>query len=434
MRDSPVDLAINVVRSVAMNTPRPAYFANRVLRLATKTVLAQHCGTDALALLCVIAMTEDARRYRGPVTFWNEQLLPLVGFAKWERLDRARQALIDAGWLLYEPGGRHRAGRYRVTIPPDLEDLGDTAVDEGSTPLKGYRAGDQQGVELGIKPESKRVSSRSLAGDQQGEPSYLLPLPETSPSPSNGDGEGWKEIEKQLRDAHVREWCDAVRSARAAGCSLTEIQAVINYFREYRDAWELPEAALYRRVLNATPDQRADDPATWLPFSPSFVRREQSAKEAQQRTVEAQQKRLADAQRKLELQREDDERQRLEDAFGAECDRLTADDLRQISMQDSSLNAAIQWHRKGKSAGQDAKQQPHIRGLLLKWLAQRTPSESPSEPAISGDSSRSTLDDGDARSPPTQSNTPRKTERTPHANEMSALQSSLTSPSPSRNQ
>lgn len=162
--------------SSAMSAPRPPYFANRVLRLAIKTALAQHCGTEGLALLCVIAMTEDARRYRGPVTFWNEQLLPLVGFAKWERLDRARQSLIDAGWLVYEPGGRHRPGRYRVTIPPDLEAVADVAVDEGLSldpPLD---------PPLDIpQRESRGVSTGGTTGVSRG--GTFLPVPSPSPIP-----------------------------------------------------------------------------------------------------------------------------------------------------------------------------------------------------------------------------------------------------------
>ncbi len=162
--------------SSAMSAQRPPYFANRVLRLAIKTALAQHCGTEGLALLSVIAMTEDARRYRSPVTFWNEQLLPLVGFAKWERLDRTRQSLIDAGWLIYEPGGRHRPGRYRVTIPPDLEAVADVPVDEGlilDPPLD---------PPLDIpQRESRRVSTGGTTGVSRG--GTFLPVPEPSPIP-----------------------------------------------------------------------------------------------------------------------------------------------------------------------------------------------------------------------------------------------------------
>lgn len=125
-----------------MTVARPPFYAMRVLRMATKTALAQHCGTDVLALLTVIACQEDARRYRGPVAFFNAQLLPLLGFRKWERLDRARQAAIKAGWLLYEPPakGSRQPGLYRTCIPVGAEDLTDSPVDEGSpkpTPTEG---------------------------------------------------------------------------------------------------------------------------------------------------------------------------------------------------------------------------------------------------------------------------------------------------------
>ncbi len=164
---------------------RPPFFANRFLRLLIKTAAAQELGTDCLALLCVIVMTEDARRYRGPVTFWNNQLLPLVGFSKWERLDKARRTSIDAGWLVYEPGGRHKSGRYRVTIPTELQDVEDAAVDEGQYPSTGYLAGDQESLgllqadsdkegEADIKRESTRISTGGTS----------IPIPEPSPVPN----------------------------------------------------------------------------------------------------------------------------------------------------------------------------------------------------------------------------------------------------------
>ena len=114
-------------------------------------------------------MTEDARRYRGPVTFWNSQLLPLVGFSKWERLDKARKDAIEAGWLTYEPGGRHRAGRYRVAIPPELQEVEDAAVDEGSTPSRHpYQE---------VKPDINRVST--------GVTSLPVPIPKSKGESAN---------------------------------------------------------------------------------------------------------------------------------------------------------------------------------------------------------------------------------------------------------
>ena len=178
---------MNTTESVFRES-RPQFFANRVLRLAIKTALAQELGADTLALLCVVAMTEDARRYRGPVTFWNNQLLPLVGFSKWERLDKARKAAVNAGWLVYAPGGRHQPGRYRVTIPAELQEVEDAAVDESKYPAEGDQTGDQESLDLpqtdseteadgGIGRESKRGTSRISTGVTS------LPVPDPLPVP-----------------------------------------------------------------------------------------------------------------------------------------------------------------------------------------------------------------------------------------------------------
>lgn len=350
--------------SSAMTDPRPPYFAMRVLRLATKTALAQHCGTDVLALLCVVAVTEDARRYRGPVAFFNAQLLQLLGFRKWERLNRARRAAVEAGWLLYQNLGSRRAGLYRSNIPTEFESLADSPVDEES-PLGSYPAkGDDRNSSSPPSSSGSSPENGYVEGHEQGEPSLPIPIP--NPSPSNDDGDEWRKIQKQLREEGVRAWRESVRLARESECSPADIQAVIDYFRSRREAWESPSAALHHRVSNATPDQRPDDPATWLPFKPSFVSREQSAKEAQRRAATDEQRRLEDEQRVLERQRNADELQRLEDVFGAECDRLTADDMRQMATQDSRLAFALRLPPGNV-------QSPMVRRLLLNFLAQRKP-------------------------------------------------------------
>ncbi len=70
MRSPPPSAVLDSTTS-SMSGTRPPYFAMRVLRLATKTAMAQHHGTDVLALLTVIACQEDSRRYRGPVACFN---------------------------------------------------------------------------------------------------------------------------------------------------------------------------------------------------------------------------------------------------------------------------------------------------------------------------------------------------------------------------
>lgn len=109
---------------------RPRYFAHRFMRVLIKSCAAQEIGQDGLALLTVVAMTEDSKRYSDAVTFWNEQLGPLAGFRNWDQLNRTRARVIAAGWLHYEPGGRSKVGRYWVTIPSHLEVLDDQPVGE----------------------------------------------------------------------------------------------------------------------------------------------------------------------------------------------------------------------------------------------------------------------------------------------------------------
>lgn len=184
---------------------REKYFAHRFVRLTHKECLAQRIGTDATFLLSVIAFQEDACRYKRPVSFYTNQLLPILGFAKWDRLDKARKAAVSAGWLSYEEGGHRKPGTYFVTIPDGLEDIPDTAIDEGDEghldtrkgnqkpeirhpetdtkeginrgiiPVSGYQEGYQAGVNRGIK----RVSTGGTT----------IPIPFPSPIPEGEGGE-----------------------------------------------------------------------------------------------------------------------------------------------------------------------------------------------------------------------------------------------------
>jgi hypothetical protein len=109
---------------------RPAFFAHRFTRLLFKACVANEIGTDALALLVAIVHTEDAKGYRGAVTFWNEQLMPLIGVNGVKSLIRIRNKAVEAGWLHYEQGGKGVVGRYWVLIPPDFDGVDDSPTDE----------------------------------------------------------------------------------------------------------------------------------------------------------------------------------------------------------------------------------------------------------------------------------------------------------------
>jgi hypothetical protein len=172
-----------VVADAARYPKRPACFAYKYCRLLTKTCAAQDIGHIGFVLCVIIVHQEDAKRYAGPVTFYNEQLMPLVGVAKWESLDGARQRAVKAGWLRYEAGnrGQRMPGRYWTTIPDHLKALDDAPCDEnqypvdgewkeGQYPAKGDRGGERAGERAGDR-----------GGEREGE--HSSPSPSPSPSP-----------------------------------------------------------------------------------------------------------------------------------------------------------------------------------------------------------------------------------------------------------
>jgi len=157
---------------------RAPYFAMKFIRLMTKACVAQTLGHRVFTLLTVIAGTEDDRRYRGPVSFYNSQLLAVCGFGKWQTLDVARREAVAARWIHYQapPTGKTRPGIYWVTLTHELTDVSDYSVDEVP-------------AELGRKPPpSDRVDVSSQPYAAEGH-SF------GGPYPANGYGEGYGEGE-----------------------------------------------------------------------------------------------------------------------------------------------------------------------------------------------------------------------------------------------
>ena len=150
---------------------RKAFFAHRYCRLLTKTCAAQEIGHVAFVLCVTIAHQEDSKRYKGPVTYYNEQLMPLVGVTKWDTLDNARKRAATAGWLHYEPGnrGQRLPGRYWVTIPTGLDDLNDLPCDETQPPVNGEWNKSQSLTQYPVNGERE--------GEREGEHSMPVPIP-----------------------------------------------------------------------------------------------------------------------------------------------------------------------------------------------------------------------------------------------------------------
>lgn len=143
---------------------RSRYFAHRYCRLLVRTCAAQEIGAPACVLCVTIAHLEDSKRYTGPVTFHNEQLMPLLGTNRFKTLASWRRKAVDAGWLHYIPGGRRGVGKYWVTIPPQYTDLPDTPIDEGDFPcvenVPTAAAGEQE--EIGAKrPQPEAPAAQS---------------------------------------------------------------------------------------------------------------------------------------------------------------------------------------------------------------------------------------------------------------------------------
>lgn len=175
--------------SQAQYPRRPKYFAHRYTRLMTKTCAVNDIGATAAWLCVTIAMLEDSKRYSGPVTFWNHQLMPLIGVSKWEALNNARSKAVEAGWLHYDPGGRRQVGRYWVTIPPQFADLEDSPCDESSYPANGDLGSSSYPAKGGLGGDL----DGDLHGDLGGDPSYLSPNPNPNSSVATDDREDDRE-------------------------------------------------------------------------------------------------------------------------------------------------------------------------------------------------------------------------------------------------
>lgn len=143
---------------------RSSFFANKFCRLMTKVCVANCIGSDAAFLLMTVAMTEDAKSYRSPVTFFNEQLMPLIGCKSVDSLVRVRSRAIASGWLHYEAGGKGIPGKYWVTIPNEFAQMDDAPVDENRAEYGEFTTAD-----LRRQPRDKQVSHRMDAEESLGE-------------------------------------------------------------------------------------------------------------------------------------------------------------------------------------------------------------------------------------------------------------------------
>lgn len=174
---------------------RDSFFGQQVVRLLTKVAVANQLGPHAFTLLAVVAAQQDAV-YGRSVSYFNDQLLPLVGLRKVDSLAGIRKECQAAGWLEYTPppAGTRKAGLYKIIIPASVAHLSDSACDEGDQLVAEYLRGYADGVAgrqsqpyplNGHHTQLTGAVAGAVMGNHQSSPS---PSPSTScPAPLGGD-------------------------------------------------------------------------------------------------------------------------------------------------------------------------------------------------------------------------------------------------------
>lgn len=166
---------------------RPRFFSHRFCRLMGKVCLANEVGAEACWMLALVVNTEDAKGYRGAVTFFNAQLMQLAGIKNVKALGRVRARCVEAGWLHYEAGTKGRAGKYWVSIPERFQAWDDGPSDEragkyGGDEHGGFggdidaESGAESATNVGENPPQKRGRIRHTSG-QHSSLSLSLSLP-----------------------------------------------------------------------------------------------------------------------------------------------------------------------------------------------------------------------------------------------------------------
>lgn len=171
--------------------PRDSHFAHRFVRVLHKSCAAQDIGTQACYLLCVIAHTEDAARYRGPARFWNSQLMETLGFTSPKQLDNARDAAIEAGWLHYDRAGNRQVGEYFVSIPEHFLSITDAPIEPANHSRSGKNKGKNRGTKVKRKAERIGNGSGNESETESGKPSNPIPVPIPFPIPKDTVHQAW---------------------------------------------------------------------------------------------------------------------------------------------------------------------------------------------------------------------------------------------------
>jgi len=186
---------------------RDQCFAHKYCRLLTKSAAAQDLGPEVCWLLTVIAHQEDAAYYKRAVTFYNEQLMPLLGIGGRSRLVHARRRAVDKGWLHYEPGAKGVPGKYWTLVPEAYADMPDGPCDESDAILNQDDNSDSVPNQDGNQ-DGKQDGNQD--GNQDGKPAPFFPSPPPNPTPKES-------VAQNATPANLLLMIDGWNSLRAEG-------------------------------------------------------------------------------------------------------------------------------------------------------------------------------------------------------------------------
>lgn len=158
---------------------RPKVFAMKVARQLMKTCAAQQIGPLGYALVSVVAATEDAAGYKRAVTFYDAQLMMILGIENQKQLAAARNKAVSAGWLKYEHGQKRVPGRYFVTVPEHANLGDDAASDEGGDDIGNGSGSDKERTGSGLGSNTEQTGNRQ--GTDMA-PSFPVPIPVPIPN------------------------------------------------------------------------------------------------------------------------------------------------------------------------------------------------------------------------------------------------------------
>lgn len=217
---------------------RERFFAHRFVRLLAKTCAAQDIGPDGCWLLAVIAHLEDSKRYSASVSFYNAQLMAVMGFTREHTLIAARTRAVKAGWLHYEQGAKRQPGRYWVTIPEQCDRVPDGSCDESVRGLTEENVSATKETAGSSTDENVSESVGMASAKEQGKRQPFLPNPNPEPKRESA------QVDPRLLEL-IDQWNDAALAIHAPTVhrdppptNLRTIWKRLDKDRELREAFE----------------------------------------------------------------------------------------------------------------------------------------------------------------------------------------------------